>query len=379
MYKYSPINSYSLQNLFKSQIYFNNPLNFNDPFDTFHPATIGNLTDDMFVSLLSKFYNNKFDKKNVLDILKRRITKEDFFNFCNEHIDYLFQFDKDHNIFKYRSKENFLKEISESQDQKENNYSIEVEEIFSFIKDRLQIAVNQSIYETRKNIFSKVGVCCFSKNLNNLLMWSYYADSHKGICLEFDSNIEPFSKYFEVIYKSEIPEIDSDLLFKENHKFQSFKKLLSYKSEDWKHEEEIRLLHQEKERIFKYPRYGLKAIYFGIKTDSTDMEMVCSLAKAQNPKIRFFKMKRLESQFAIEPVEFFYSTPVEVQSKLFLEIKNSFGENQFELIELYEIIKIHIEKENLKNHLNELVRNGILEVTNQKYKLNHKSTGYNTL
>ena len=369
MYKYSPINSYSLQNLFKSQIYFNNPLNFNDPFDTFHPATIGNLTNNMFVSLLSKFYNNKFDKKIVLDILKRKVTKEDFYNFCNEHIDYLFQFDKDHNIPKYRSKENFLKEISESQNRKGYNFSTEVEEIFSFIKDRLQITVNQSINEARKNIFSKVGVCCFSKNMDNLLMWSYYADSHKGICLEFDQDIEPFSKYFEVIYKSEIPEIESDLLFKESHEFQTFKKLLSYKSEDWKHEEELRLLHQEKEKIFRYPRYGLKAIYFGIKTDSTDIEMVCSLVKVQNPNVRFFKMKRLESHFGIEPSEFFYSTPIEVQSKLFLEIENSFGENQFELNELYEIIKIHIEKENLKNHLNELVRNGILVITNSKYKL----------
>jgi len=369
MYKYSPINSYSLQNLFKSQIYFNNPLNFNDPFDTFHPATIGNLTNEMFVSLLSKFYNDKFDKKVVLDILKRKVTKQVFYNFCEEHIDYLFQFDKDHQISKYRSKDNFLKEISESQEEKEHNFTTEVEEIFSFIKERLQNTVNQSIIKARKDIFSKVGVCCFSKNMDNLLMWSYYADSHKGICLEFDPNLEPFSKYFEVIYKSEIPEIDSDLLFKKNHEFQSFKKLLSYKSEDWKHEEELRLLHQEKNRIFKYPRYGLKAIYFGIKTDSTDIEMVCSLVKAQHPNVRFFKMTRLESHFAIEPNEFFYSTPVEVQSKLLMEIETSFGKKSFELHELHDKIKIHIEKENLKNHLNELVRNGILENVDSKYKL----------
>lgn len=31
-------------------------------------------------------------------------------------------------------------------------------------------------------------VCCFSKNNNSTLMWSHYADSNKGICIEYDFN-----------------------------------------------------------------------------------------------------------------------------------------------------------------------------------------------
>ncbi|MBK7525892.1 MAG: DUF2971 domain-containing protein [Saprospiraceae bacterium] len=29
------------------------------------------------------------------------------------------------------------------------------------------------------------GVCSFTTNNNNILMWSHYANNHKGICLEF--------------------------------------------------------------------------------------------------------------------------------------------------------------------------------------------------
>ena len=29
-------------------------------------------------------------------------------------------------------------------------------------------------------------ISCFSENKDSLLMWSYYANSHKGVCLEFD-------------------------------------------------------------------------------------------------------------------------------------------------------------------------------------------------
>lgn len=31
-----------------------------------------------------------------------------------------------------------------------------------------------------------IGICCFSSNPNSELMWSHYADSAKGVCLEFD-------------------------------------------------------------------------------------------------------------------------------------------------------------------------------------------------
>jgi hypothetical protein len=33
---------------------------------------------------------------------------------------------------------------------------------------------------------SSVGIYCVSTNYDDVLMWSHYADSHKGICLEFD-------------------------------------------------------------------------------------------------------------------------------------------------------------------------------------------------
>ncbi len=39
-------------------------------------------------------------------------------------------------------------------------------------------------------------------------MWSHYADSHKGICLEFDTSFEPFNKSRQVKYGNKIPIIN---------------------------------------------------------------------------------------------------------------------------------------------------------------------------
>lgn len=369
MFKYSSINSYSLQNLFKSQIYFNNPLNFNDPFDTFHPATIGELSNEKFAALICEFYDGKFEEKIILEIINKTISKEDFIKFCDEHILYFLKFNKNHKLPKHRSKADYLNTISNEFENGEYQVSPEIEEVFNFIKSRLHKAIAESLNKIRIDSFSKVGVCCFSKNKENLLMWSHYADSHRGICLEFDDKLEPFSKNFEVIYKSDIPNLNSDLLFNENDQLESFRKLLSYKSEDWKHEEELRVLHQEKNKIFRYPQYALKAIYFGIRTNPTDKEMICSLVKSQTPEVRFFQMERLKSQFAIKPREFFYSTPVEVQSKLLTEIYNLFQNKKFEISQLQEKVKVHIETKNLKNHLNEMVRKGILNRSKEKYSV----------
>ncbi|MEB8330779.1 DUF2971 domain-containing protein [Flavobacteriaceae bacterium KMM 6897] len=366
MFKYSPINSYSLQNLHNSQIYFNNPLDFNDPFDTFHPATVGELSNEKFVSLFCRIYRREFEEKTIIKILNGQISKDELYDFSKEHIDYFFDFDKNNENVALHSKENFLSAIEQ---EKEKSTPIIIEELFISIKIKLEDTIRSSIEKTRDDLFSKIGVSCFSKNNSNLLMWSHYADSHKGFCLEFDSNLEPFSKSFEVIYNSNIPTINSDLLLDDKLSLESFKKLLSYKSIDWKHEDELRLLHQEKNKIFRYPRHALKSIYFGIKITQADVEIVCSLLKTNNAKIRFFRMKRLESSFGIIPEEFFYSTPIEVQSKLIMEILNKFKGNEFKIEELFEDVKIDIQQQNLVSHLDEMARLGILTKSGTYYQL----------
>lgn len=200
-------------------------------------------------------------------------------------------------------------------------------------------------------------------------MWSHYADGHKGFCLEFDGDIEPFSKSFEVTYGSNIPTLKSDLLFKDEDQLVSIKKFLSYKSEEWKHEEEIRLLHQEKGKKYKYSNHSLKAIYFGLKTDQSNVEIICSIIKANNPSVKFYRMKKLKNRFGIEPEEFFYSTPVEVQSKIIIVISNNFQNHKFKFDDIWKIINIKIDKQNLENHLNELVRLNILKLSNNFYNL----------
>lgn len=38
------------------------------------------------------------------------------------------------------------------------------------------------------------GIACFSAKVDDLLMWSHYADGHRGFCLEFEGSYPPLSK-----------------------------------------------------------------------------------------------------------------------------------------------------------------------------------------
>lgn len=87
------------------------------------------------------------------------------------------------------------------------------------------------------------GVCCFSKNWANPLLWSHYADQHRGIVLGFDipepeSNKSPILievDYVEtpqsIPFCTAEPKSDSDL---------DISKVLSYKFDQWSYEEEVR-------------------------------------------------------------------------------------------------------------------------------------------
>ena len=358
-----------MRNLQNGQIYFNNPLNFNDPFDTFHPATITEISNTKFVELYCKSSKRKFDKKHLLGILDKTISKQEFFNFCEQHIDYFFDFNKDSENQIFQSKTDFLNQLK-NLEETNNDFLENIGELYKTVKLKAQTTIHDYIYDTRQKKIAKIGVCCFSKNNTNLLMWSHYADSHQGICLEFDSKHEPFSKTFEVEYKSEIPNINSDLLFEGEQNAEYIKKLLSFKSIDWKQEEELRIFHQESNKSYFYPIRSLKSIYFGLRANPSDIEMICSIIKSKNPDVKFYRMIKLENTFGIEPEQFHYSTVIEVQSSIILIISNLFSSNEFTQEELFDKRMIKISESQLKTHLEDLKNKGLLIKNKEKYKLN---------
>jgi len=100
--------------------------------------------------------------------------------------------------------------------------------------------------EVRKKISSKYGLLCFSRTWEEPLLWSHYADKHKGIAIGFeisgykeldiDYDPNPIRKQFDLTDNSRINE-------------KLFLKLAKLKYYKWKYEEETRLLLELKNCI----------------------------------------------------------------------------------------------------------------------------------
>ena len=78
---------------------------------------------------------------------------------------------------------------------------------------------------------------CLTPKDDNLLMWSHYADNHKGVCLQFDTRMEPIAGAFKVSYQGQLP-----LSIIPEHNEDAAEKALLTKSDVWDYEEEFRLI-----------------------------------------------------------------------------------------------------------------------------------------
>lgn len=137
------------------------------------------------------------------------------------------------------------------------------------------------------NSISKIGVTCFSRRPDNLLLWSHYAKGHEGICLKFNITHDPnfFVWTLPMKYPKDYPVLDyvvdsRDLVGK----------IITTKSIHWKYEEEIRTL-QKTSGIFTHNPQCLTEIIFGCKTPPDEINKVRSLLS--NPKLSHVKFKQI--------------------------------------------------------------------------------------
>lgn len=138
---------------------------------------------------------------------------------------------------------------------------------------------NKKFKEYRESI----GVACFSATPTNILMWSHYADNHKGVVYGFSADLFSntdsdglYSKPLEVKYPEErkYELLSYALLGKE----MQFAKELTTKAMDWSYEQEYRFIGFNCSNLNKsFRRESLKSIIFGSKTPSDEIERIKSL------------------------------------------------------------------------------------------------------
>jgi len=217
IYKYVPFSINTLKSLIKGEIWFGFPYNLNDPFEgEFILNAVNVLPDDSF---LIDFYQD--DLELPKSMVNGRI-------------------------------EDIKKDISLFND-----------DLSSFLK---------------KTIKEEYGIACFSKTPKSILMWSHYADSHKGLCLIFDKTklfsslkrIQPAIQISEIDYQAKLPNATVELNVSGINILMEQEVFLR-KLNDWKKEMEIRMYFHSKikgiRRSIPFDRACLKGIVFGENID----------------------------------------------------------------------------------------------------------------
>src|SRR5258708_7791396 len=162
-------------------------------------------------------------------------------------------------------------------------------------------------------------VLCLSAVPNNILMWSHYADSHKGAVFAFDQGVGLRSELMAakaVSYSKDVNTAASLEDFvayltsqrpKPNNE-KAFEKSVFLKSSDWDYEQEWRILTKDTRpdaQLFTdrpFDPTELAAIYFGCRTPQESKKTITAAAKSLGTPISFFEMQDERIRFELTPV-----------------------------------------------------------------------------
>ena len=160
------------------------------------------------------------------------------------------------------------------------------------------------------NNVDPLGICSFSLISNETLMWSHYADDHKGVCLRYDFPDSFLNNEDEILGVSRVsyePNAISNWLRGNINLFETDQKafiinllttLLTSKAPSWFYEKEARVIRHVT-GLYDIPRDMLTHIIFGLQTSETDEALIRSIADKYYSAIKFGRVVRTNEDFGI--------------------------------------------------------------------------------
>lgn len=243
----------------------------------------------------------------VFGVFSNNQLKYNFPAFFNDPFDCLFDIQVNVNGF---NKEEFEKIVDNKVPVQFWNQQKKL--ILNKLNDPKLIA--KHLYKLRKEMLT---ITCFNSNPLSILMWSHYADHHKGILLEFkipkiDSKLFPIP----VFYGDEYQTINAPWQILANiDRNQEFilditRETIFRKSTEWSYEKEFRLIgdlssNPDSPLLQPYPPEYLSSVIMGASlTDHVVVKKLKNEVKSFNKnnslKIKIFKAQLKKGQYLLE-------------------------------------------------------------------------------
>ncbi|WP_324285361.1 DUF2971 domain-containing protein [Enterobacter ludwigii] len=288
LYKYLTFSENTLNLICLQQAYYSDPSNFNDPLDC-QPLVVNNLPLTDLRGLYSRIILKKAEKQFANSLKKLKFPKEKTarraYLLANSEVEQTLS------DFEYSATEF-----------EPNQRSAYLEKCYTDV-----------IQDEVVNTFKK-GVLCLSKKFNSPLMWSHYANQHKGLCIEYDMKDVKDEQVHEVIYGGSRKILTSEIgewLDEPGNDTRMKQVCLLTKSGEWRYESEWRMFNSIGLGDSLPP---IKSIIFGYKCPDVTIYAVMKAMISEERKLKFWKMKSKGVGFdlkreLITPDDYFHNMP----------------------------------------------------------------------
>lgn len=170
-------------------------------------------------------------------------------------------------------------------------------------QEQADLLTKDQLDHTRQEL-AKYRICSFSSKMDNPVVWSHYADEHRGFCLVFNADNDFFGSALKVEYQNEYPTLDVT----EQNDFEILKNSVLVKYSDWSYEDEYRLVSSEpnyknalpvKNKKLNFPKVMLIGLIYGYKMNASDRKVLKELIKKYNWKIKEKEAVLSENKFTL--------------------------------------------------------------------------------
>jgi len=142
--------------------------------------------------------------------------------------------------------------------------------------------LRRAMVQTKDQLNDRHGMLCFSRNWQNPVQWSHYAEKHRGVCLAFDVDDDLVQPVNYVADRLSLTK-EQVLSEKGERTEELMLQMLFTKYKDWKYEEEVRVmatLSDEDGGHYFYPfdaHLVLKGVIVGPRSTISRAEVAVAL------------------------------------------------------------------------------------------------------
>lgn len=287
LFRYRAVNDDNIKALEENRLYFSTPINFNDPYDNLIFANSERIIQEVYSSLVNgmedyigKLCEQKPDKGAILQLIWSDENKR--MQAIDEHLDRVFA-----------------------------------------CLDAIRLSI-------RKN----TKILCFSEVYDSMLMWSHYADNHKGFVLVYDkkdlSEAKSYTKKDELTFNKTklekvryvdkqkdmtqaalsyirfnmLPNMGDIELGNGKIPVRDLREILLEKAKDWSYEKEWRIIARipsiEIESALHYISCKPRAIIIGSQCRNENVDNICNICREMDIAIYRIFLSETSPAFKLE-------------------------------------------------------------------------------